>query len=146
MIVDYLENIGLYSNVSVDFSDAIEFALSLKDKPIGRYEKDDYFVLVQQGETNHFQDQKFETHKKYIDVQILLEGQEYMEWQYSKKLEIYTPHCDDKDAEFYTGEGIKMKFDKTMFAIFYPTDAHKACLHLDVQTKYKKLVVKLPVK
>ncbi|MFV0441829.1 MAG: YhcH/YjgK/YiaL family protein [Lachnospirales bacterium] len=143
MIVDSLKNIRNFDSINKDFKNIIDFALTLKDKPDGKYEIGKNFVLVQSGKTKPIKSVPFESHLKYIDVQILLEGQEYQEWIDVDKLDLLEKYDAVKDVAFYVGEGSKIKIDSGMFSIFFPWDAHKACVHVDGESDFKKLVVKL---
>lgn len=146
MILDKLENINFYSFASPNFKRGVEFALTLIDKPVGRYEDGEIFALVQEGNTRSFSEAKFESHKKYIDVQIVLKGADIFVWKSIDELENPTEYNDEKDVIHYKDtEGMNLKLTDNTFIVFYPKDGHKACCHDDNPTTYRKIVLKLPV-
>lgn len=88
----------------------------------------------------------FESHKKYIDFQLLLSGQEQMELIDKDKLE-FEKYDEYKDFIFYgnTDEATKLVMNKEDLAIFFPDDAHMGLpLFKEKQLVYKT-VVKVPV-
>ena len=82
MIVDRIENARLYAPLHKQFKKA--FALladpAIAQKPDGRYsvEGDDLYYMVQHYTTKPVDQTRFESHKKYIDIQVLLAGQELL--------------------------------------------------------------------
>ncbi len=143
MVLDYINNKEFYSLIRPDFLEAVEFALSLADKPVGKYEKNDYFALVQTGETKNIHELQFESHRKYLDVQIVVDGEEMLEWQTIDKLSSTTNYDSEKDCILYDGSGDVVKINKDMFYIMHTEDGHKPCCHIDKVTNYKKIVLKL---
>ena len=59
---------------------------------------------MQRGETKPLSEGTFESHQKYIDVQILLEGQEEMAWMELDNLTEAIPYDEEKDAARWNGE------------------------------------------
>ena len=102
--------------------------------------------MVQEGETRPVSDGDFEAHRKYIDVQIILKGQELVAWADTSLLETSVPYDETKDKIMYSGEPAQCNVikEKMVWAAF-PNDAHKACRELDTHAHYKKIVMKLPV-
>ncbi len=145
MIIDYIEHYEKYAKVVPNFLEGMQFALNLQDKPAGRYEQGDIYAMVQEGVTEAIADGNFERHEKYIDVQIMLEGEEIIEWEDTNNLEECIPYMEDKDAGFCRGSGQKIHIKKGMFYLMFPHDAHKPCKHEKVPTIYKKIVLKLQV-
>ena len=80
MIIDHIKHIGFYEPMAAGITgawNAIQAMLQEKGElPDGRYELKRGFFKVQRGETKPLSEGTFESHRKYIDVQILLEGQE----------------------------------------------------------------------
>jgi len=110
----------------------------------GRYELEDGYFMLQEG-TAVKDDMTglFESHTRYIDIQIVLEGEEYVSWRTTAGLE----PCGDASLEtlHYEGQGKLIRMCEGDCYVFFPDDAHKACLRNGEPTSYKKLVVKCPV-
>lgn len=145
MIVDYVTHYEKYAKVVPNFMEGMQFALSLRDKVPGRYEQGSIYAMVQEGVTEAIEEGNFESHQKYIDVQIMLDGEEIMEWEDVNNLEECYPYLEEKDAGFYKGSGQKIHIKKGMFYLVFPHDAHKPCKHEEVPAIYKKVVLKLMV-
>lgn len=128
------------------WKEAVEFALTLQDKPAGKYiseniPAEDLFVLVQEGETNPADGAKLEAHRNYVDIQIMLEGGETLYYSDIDQLTVADPYVPD--AIFYQHAGQPIRIEPGMFFAAFPQDAHLACTHLDGPGHYKKLVVKI---
>ena len=89
------------------------------------------------------QEDLFETHQTYIDLQLMLEGEEYMEWEDSSNLELEIPYEEEHDICFWKGSGKNIKITNQMFYLVFPHDAHKPCRYQEEPNKYRKLVFKL---
>ena len=51
------------------------------------------------------QEGKWESHKKYVDIQYIIHGSEQIGITNVKNLEINRPYKEDDDCIFYSGEG-----------------------------------------
>ena len=145
MIIDYIKNSSDYYDVLPGFQEGMEFALSLREKSAGRYEKGEMFAMVQEGVTENLEDGNFEAHKNYVDVQIVVDGEELVEWEDVSNLLEVTPYNPQKDVAFSKGKGQIVNVKKDMFYLVFPHDAHKPCRHNEIPTIYKKIVLKLKV-
>ncbi|MDD3339413.1 MAG: YhcH/YjgK/YiaL family protein [Lachnospiraceae bacterium] len=143
MIVDYEQNYGLYRNVLPSLEEGVAFLKTLRDKPPGRYEHGDMFAMVQQGTTKSAESQKLEAHKRYVDVQYMVEGEEVVQWANTKYLEVAIPYNEQKDILFYHGQGDAICVKPGMFYLVFPEDGHKPCTHVKTPTCYRKIVLKL---
>jgi len=139
---DYLENVlkqGTTEN---------ERLLSL---PLNAFEKVDIdennFGLEQVYNSKERESCFFESHKQYIDVQFILEGEEIIEVANSSELSIDMPYSDKMDLMKYTmtNNSSIVKLKKGDVAIFYPEDAHMPCVTLSKSLKVVKTVVKVAV-
>ena len=86
MIIDKIENISFYEGMVKNLSAAVKTLGEFKTFETGRYEYDWGFFMVQEGVTKGIAEGNFETHDKYIDIQILLEGSEVLAWAEHKEL------------------------------------------------------------
>jgi len=88
----------------------------------------------------------FEAHRKYIDVQIVVHGEEEIVWAELNDTKLVTPYNQEQDAFYYEGdESHHMKISEGMFYIAYPNDAHKAVRHTEDEHNFEKIVIKIPV-
>ena len=83
MIVTTIDKLDFYSEIpySKDIMDFIENFKKTDMKP-DRYDihGDDLFAAVSRYDTEPREQRKFESHRKYIDLQIVLDGSEEMDW------------------------------------------------------------------
>lgn len=111
----------------------------------GKYEilKDKVFAIVQDYNTKHENIAKFEAHRKYIDIQYIIKGQEKIG---VAQIEGYTAigdYDEEKDIIFFNGKAtdfITMK--EGDFAIFFPQDLHMPSVAINESSYVKKVVVK----
>jgi len=89
----------------------------------------------------------FESHKQYIDVQFILEGEEIIEVKNIKDLQISMSYDDAMDLIKYqdSTDSSKIILKKGDVAIFYPEDAHMPCIQVNTSSKVIKTVVKVAV-
>lgn len=134
MIHDLLTNLTLYRPVHPNLALAIDWitATNLSTLPADGVRKairgDDVLVIVASYTTLLPDAYIWESHRKYIDIQILLRGEEHIGvTPLDDALMIVTPYDQAKDAEFYakdTRPSATLHMRPGAFAIFFPHDAH----------------------
>lgn len=121
---------------------------NLDSLPLGRIDlSDDVYITVSKYQTKEPIDALYEAHKKYIDVQYLISGSEYIGLQRDATLlnEVRS-YNEENDIAFYTSErGDFRKATPENFFIFFPQDAHRPCVKDTESANVKKLVVKIKV-
>ena len=149
MIIDHIDHIMEYEPLLPNLKAGMEAIAHAGggDLVVGRYEFDGGYFMVQKGTTRPIGDGTFEAHRKYIDVQILIEGSEELAWEDLRKLETAVPYQQEKDAERLTGarEHV-MRITKGMFYAAFPRDGHQPVSHTQEEQQFVKIVMKLPVK
>lgn len=89
----------------------------------------------------------FESHRKYIDVQVIVEGEELMEVEDVSRLVVtqdFTPERDlIKYADTTVASVLRMRAGDV--AVFFPEDGHMPSLHWRGTGLVRKTVVKVPV-
>ncbi len=146
MIVDKLDNIMFYEPMVKNLAAGMEAVNALKVLEEGRYQFEGGFFLVQKGETKPLEDGTFEAHRKYVDVQIVMDGCEEVAWADLPDLEIEIPYNPEKDAERLNGDkSHHMLISEGMFYIAFPHDGHKPVSHTGERHQFLKIVMKLPV-
>lgn len=149
MIADRIENASLYEQLSESIARGLEIIRDplLAEKPDGRYEVagDDLFMIVQRYPTKDKNEVLFEAHRAYIDIQVILDGQETIGYAPIDGLEEVKPYAPDmiqfKDPSDFT----ELRLARGNFAIFFPGDAHKPCCHFRGKSNVHKVVVKVRV-
>jgi len=130
MILDTLNEADAYMDLHPGFAKAFEFLRqeSLADLQPGRYELvgDSLYCMISKGPGKSREEARLEAHRKYIDIQFVISGDEEMGWRPTEECtKIAEPYSEEKDIMFFDNPA---KMWKTVppgsFVIFYPKDAH----------------------
>lgn len=117
----------------------------------GKYEIEgnNVFAIVQDYHSKPLEEGKFEAHKKYIDIQYIIKGQERICVGKLENFQNTTEYDNEKDIIFLKpkestpSDFITLK--EKEFAIFKPEDAHMPSISIDKPSYVKKVVVKVLV-
>jgi YhcH/YjgK/YiaL family protein len=149
MIIDKIENSKLYGGISQRIKEAFEYIRNtdLKNIKPGKYEIDgeNIFALINEYETKIESEGKLEAHRKYIDVQYVISGEELMGYSPLGNQQVLEPYKEKNDIIFFSGEKSFTKVSAGMFAIFFPADVHMPGIRVENKTLVKKLVIKVKV-
>ncbi len=146
MIIDHIENIADYAPLLPGLTHGMNKIRSLTEPIPGRYTFDGGFFIVQKGTTHPIDEGSFESHRKYIDVQIILEGSEELAWEDIRNLNVIIPYDEQKDVQRLTGRHEHViKITERMFYAVFPQDGHQAVSHTKEVQHFTKIVMKLPV-
>jgi YhcH/YjgK/YiaL family protein len=91
---------------------------------------------------------RWEAHRVYIDVQVIVVGDELMEVTDVSRLKVAEDHTPGKDLLFFdkNTDGSVLRMRAGELAVFYPVDAHKPSLAVsEPAALVRKTVVKVPV-
>ena len=105
------------------------------------------FVLEQVYLTKSRAEGSFETHRKYVDVQVVFEGEEFMEVTNPESLTVREAYNPGRDAIFYQNTALAslLRLQAGDAVIFFPEDAHKGSLHVAGPQLVRKAVIKVPL-
>lgn len=147
MIIDYMEYLDQYTSQIPNLENALQVMRENPNLDVPRFDFEGGYIMIQHGMTRDLNDGFFEAHEKYIDVQIMLEGQEIIFWNRTENMEAVGDYNVEQDKLALTGSGAESKLTSGMFAIMFPSDAHAPCRHMagDTPHSYKKCVFKLLV-
>lgn len=147
MIIDKYSNLLFYSSMIENLEKGMGAIQKLKTLEVGKYEFEGGFFLVQKGTTKPMAEGTFEAHRKYVDIQIVVEGSEDIAWEELSDLEEETAYDAEKDAARYNGgTHHTLHVSAGMCYIAFPHDGHKPIRHIEQEQSYTKIVMKLPVK
>jgi len=145
MIIDNFDNAEKYFPLHKDFKLVFDFLKEhdLSKIECGRHElrgSEVYFNL-QEYETKPLQ--KLEAHKKYIDIQVVASGEEYMGYTNIDNTSVSEDYNEEKDVMFLKGDVDKLLATNKNFLIFYPEDAHMPALAVNEPKHVKKAIFKI---
>ena len=112
----------------------------------GRYdvEGEDAYIAVSTYESKPINaDRRFETHRDYIDVQLLLEGREIIGFADKNDLTVTDPYQPDYELYGMINEFDKIILEGEKFAVIYPSEPHAPGLAADNPAKVRKVVIKI---
>ncbi len=148
MIKDNLSRAEVYCNISENLKKGFEWIKNndLKNMSDGRYQIDENnYANVQTYLTKD--DAPYEAHRDYIDIQYMISGEELsgvtdysncsVEEKYNKEKDIEFLFCKSQE-EFH-------KIKEGEFFVFFPHDAHKPALKVNLNKTVKKVIVKVHV-
>lgn len=112
----------------------------------GSYEIDgrDFFVNIENYTTVKREERFWEAHRKYIDVHMMIDGQETIDINFLDNMN-QTSYDEAKDfaqAEGSANASVMLK-DKGDFLICYPEDVHRTAIICDAPNKLKKAIFKV---
>jgi YhcH/YjgK/YiaL family protein len=149
MILDTLENYQLYNAINERIAKGFDFlrTTDLDSLSSGKHDidGDTIFALVQEYQTKPLNECKLESHKKYIDIQYVIRGEEMMGVTTQNNQKIIEVN-EEKDYTFYESTTSLVRVSKGMFTIFFPDDLHQPCVQTESAAEVKKVVIKVLIK
>jgi YhcH/YjgK/YiaL family protein len=118
---------------------------NLKNLPVGKYPIDgtNVFATLTEDPSKDLEKTQWESHRKYIDLQCVIDGEEKMGKFPFGQLTVTKPYDEAKDVANYSGEGKKYIVPAGTFMIFFPSDAHRPNITLGGNKVIKKIVIKI---
>jgi YhcH/YjgK/YiaL family protein len=120
--------------------------------PTGRHSivGDDLVALMNEGSTAPAAVKALESHRRFIDIQLVLAGPEIMEWAPLAGLTITEAYDATRDIAFHADPAAgtaRLLVHPGQFAVFWPDDAHKPCCDPgSVSVQYRKIIFKVAVR
>ncbi|GAA4279511.1 YhcH/YjgK/YiaL family protein [Aquimarina mytili] len=147
MIIDTLDNANFYKTLSANIETAINYLKStdLQSLELGKHEIDGnkVFALLLNYETqNEFKD-KWEAHRKYLDIHYIIEGNERIAVANILDMNPITEYEKNEDFQLFKGKGAKLYLRKNDFIILGPNDVHQPGICFDdAVSEVRKIVIK----
>lgn len=125
-------------------------AHNLNEMEVKRYDimGDSLYAPISEYPSKKEGEAKFEVHRKYIDIQYVIRGEEMIGVApLSNKKETVVPYDEAKDIEFMTvTDSTYHKATPENFFIFFPSEIHKPGMRVaEDSTMIRKIVVKVKV-
>ena len=141
MILDELAAARRYCGLHALFREGFEFLArpDLESLEGGRHELrgDRLFALVNRDPGRGRSGARLEAHRKYIDIQYLVSGNEEIGWRPTGQCDTLSEaYDDDRDIMFFADEPLTwITLPAGKFMIFYPEDAHAPLAASRLNTK-----------
>ena len=115
---------------------------------VGKYDLENgVYVSVQEYTTKARSEAKYEAHKKFIDIQMILSGKELIAVSPIEKMTISDEYNEEKDFMLFhhNDECTDYILEAGEFLILYPQDVHMPGVCVNEKSPVRKIVVKVPV-
>ncbi|MDE3182431.1 MAG: YhcH/YjgK/YiaL family protein [Bacteroidota bacterium] len=113
---------------------------------VGKYpiDGDNVYATVTNDPTKDFDVSKWESHKKYTDLQYVISGEEKIGVDPGAKgLTVTEPYNEQKDVAHYTGPGKLYDAKPGTFFLFFPGTAHRPNITTGGNKTDLKIVIKI---
>lgn len=120
----------------------------LTSLPTGRYELEgpDLFAIIDEYITKDEEVARFEAHRKYIDIQYVISGEERIGITPLENTVVTVPFDEDKDILFLDASDFVYKdANPSRFFVFFPDDAHCPGVKMMNNSRVRKVVVKVRI-
>ncbi len=146
MIIDNVNNASTY-HFNDGVKKAIEFCKNAKGKEAGRYDiTDSIYCFIQKYDSAPIENCNNEAHRKYIDLQYVVEGKETMGFCNIDLCQPTMEYNDTDDFQLFKNCPMGyLGFDEGDFAFFFPQDVHMPRGEFEKSMAITKVVVKIPV-
>ena len=136
----YLEN-----GVLECFEYATEHDLLAYEKGSHPIDGERFFVNIVEYETTEAENRFWEAHKKYLDVHVMLQGEEQIDLNFIQNMSVkefvdqddFLPMDGEKNASVILRDGD--------FLICYPSDGHRTAVAVKEPAKIKKAIFKVRI-
>jgi biofilm protein TabA len=150
MVKDLLSLSDRYRPLGPRFVQAFDFAKTtdFAAMPDGTYPmggpagSSDVRALVQRYTTKLAPEGRWEAHRKHIDLQFVLTGEEHVGVVPIDRL-VAEPYDAEKDIMWLTGEGDRVTLRPGEFVLLWPEDAHMPAMAIATPMPVLKVVIKI---
>jgi biofilm protein TabA len=148
MIIDTLDNINLYKELSSDIYEGLAFLKDVNsDVELGVYTINNRVkAIVEEYETVCNNSLEFESHKHVIDIQYPIIGTERIFWSPITSMDIKIPYDTKKDRTIFINPHIQsthVDIGNRVFAIMFENDGHSPQHCVELPQAIKKITIKV---
>jgi len=152
MIVTGLDHIEEQVRMTQALRKALDFLRrpDIASLPDGRVDidGDQVYALPQRYATILTDPPRFEHHRRYIDIQFIVTGDEVIGWAPAERMQVteaYDPAMDIAFGTVPAGEMTPVRLHAGQLAVLYPADGHAPRLAAGMPSPVFKIVVKVAV-
>ena len=149
MVYDFLENAALYAGMGTGIAKGLD---ALKNRNVAALEPGDYpidgdkiVLKIQSYNTKPAEQARFEAHRRFIDIQCIVSGEEKIGIEPLHNMVKETEARPEGDIWFYEGTGSEVLMRPGQFMIIYPSEAHAPCIATGSPTAVKKALIKVAI-
>jgi YhcH/YjgK/YiaL family protein len=148
MIIDNLNNINLYKEISDDIYSGLGFLQNVNSNiELGTYNINNRVkAIIESYNTELNKEQEFESHKHVVDIQCPVIGIERVFWSPITDMKIKTPYDKLKDKTIFINSHKNLShvdIGNGIFAIMFENDGHSPQHCVDLPQTIKKITIKV---
>ena len=146
MIIDTIDNARIYRGAHPLLDAALGLLEARMREPVAEGRMDiagaDLYLIASRGQGKKPGDARLESHRKYVDLHLLLEGEEAIGWKPTDECtEPASPYDREKDVMLFDDRPLVwLPLLPGSFAVFFPGDAHAPMVSQGV---VRKIVFKI---
>lgn len=130
--------------------EAVQYIVNISTDNLktGRYEVNNWFYYtVQYYQTGLSEDCRLESHKEYVDIQMILEGEEAIDVANIAELQKTEQYSIENDIAFWKPirNMMRMVLCAGSYVVLYPRNAHRGGIRVNRTSWVKKIVGKVRV-
>ncbi len=149
-VIEWLRNPETSDDIQERVNHALSYLMNLDKTSLceGKIEVDsNFYYTIQNYNTKEVFNCSFESHKKYVDIQIILEGSEIMDLAEISRLSVKQDYNSDSDFMLWNEPE---KFTRTTlrqgdYIVIYPETAHRGAVKIQAAERVLKIVGKVSV-
>jgi YhcH/YjgK/YiaL family protein len=103
------------------------------------------FAIISEYVPKDFEQTKWESHRKYIDLHYVIRGKEKIGVAPVSQAKVTEVYNETKDIAHYETPGKYYIAEPGTFFLFFPQEAHRPGIKADGSSPVKKLVIKISV-
>ncbi len=139
-----------YLSYIKDLKFAFDFlkSVNFRELPLGRVEicGKRFFGYHSEFQTKPLNEAIWEGHKKYIDLQFVIEGREWLGITDISNMQITQDYNNETDAVLGLSDSKEgFELNEGMFAVLFPDEAHAPGIFRDTPQNVHKIVLKIPL-
>lgn len=150
MILDNIKNAHLYYENSTKIGKALNYMkekdFSKEEKGVHEVEGKELYYVVAEYDTKDLEKGFWESHKKYIDIHYMLNGQEKLMYANFENVEIEKDYNENDDAYILKGESEgEVVLKEGCFMLCFPEDVHMTGIKVNSSEPIRKIIFKVAI-
>ena len=149
MIIASMQDSVLYEGMGARLAAGLAYLRNRRfaGLPNGKHEIEgiDLYAVISEYNTKPQADGIWEAHRRYVDIQYLVSGEELVGYAPLDRLTVSKPYDPIGDCVFFKGAGDFLSLRVGFFAVLWPQDAHMPGITVSQPAAVKKVVMKVRV-
>ncbi len=146
MIICPFADLNRYASIIPGLEEAVNAIHAMETWQVGTIPlSDGNRIMVQENQTRPVTDDISEAHRKFLDIQYVVKGEETVGWAPLNTLTPAGEFSEEKDVGMYAGKVEFVRVTAGNCYVVFPEDAHMPGVTLGETAPVHKLVIKLKV-